>query len=199
MTGEINMEDNIIDYIRYDQLIDQAMRQVVRTALEKVKKEGLQGEHHFLITFDTLHKGVSLPARLRRKYPKEMTIVLQHQFDDIETNEDHFSVVLSFDGIREKIVAPYDALISFADPGVKFGLKFNLVSELQQIEEDLKDIENVSKQPSSDISSMSNLNEIISKGAKAKKPKSSVVKKATKKAKSDNVISLDFHSKKSKK
>ena len=119
----------IEDYIRYDQLIDNAMRNVIKEALKKIQKDGLPGHHHFLISFLTMYEGVELPASLIEKHPEEMTIVLQHQYEDLEITKDYFTVVLSFDGLKEKIVIPFAALTSFADPGVKFGLKFNILTD----------------------------------------------------------------------
>ena len=117
------------DLIRYDKLIDSAMRFVVKEALKEVCKVGLKGEHHFLLSFLTDSEGVEIPKTLKDRYPNEMTIVIQHQFENLSITEDKLFVTLSFDGRKEKIVVPFVALTSFADPGVKFGLKFNLVDE----------------------------------------------------------------------
>tara|TARA_A100001015_G_C15033540_1_gene734628 strand:+ start:1776 stop:2309 length:534 start_codon:yes stop_codon:yes gene_type:complete len=132
---------SIEDHIQYDQIIDQKMREVVKEALERVKSSGLSGEHHFLIAFNTRHKSVNIPDRLKKKYPTEMTIVIQHQFDDLKVYKDRFSVSLSFDGSKENISIPYNALISFADPGVKFGLKFNFVAEIEEVERSLEELD----------------------------------------------------------
>ncbi len=115
------MPDN---YINYTQLIDEAMHHVVRRTLETISKDGIQGEHHFYISFLTQAHGVSLSSKLKQKYPEEMTIVLQYQFDDLRIFDDYFSVKLSFEGIKESIVIPFNALTAFADPSVKFGLQF---------------------------------------------------------------------------
>jgi len=131
----------IEDYIRYDQLIDNAMRQVVREALIKITKEGFAGEHHFLISFFTNYAGVEIPEHLKKKYPEEMTIVLQHQYEDLEVKEDLFRVVLSFENNREQIIIPFAALTSFADPGVRFGLKFNILADEALLEELVEDTE----------------------------------------------------------
>jgi len=124
----------IEDYIRYDQLVDGAMRDVVKEALKKVHKEGFSGNHHFLISFLTGYEGVSISPKLKEKYPDEMTIVLQHQYEDLDITKDSFQVVLSFDGMKEKVKIPFLALTSFADPGVKFGLKFNILSDEQLLD-----------------------------------------------------------------
>jgi len=131
----------IEDYIRYDQLIDNAMRQVVKEALLKIKKDGLSGDHHFLISFFTNYEGVEIPANLKEKYPEEMTVVLQHQYEDLEVTETFFKVILSFDSKRELIKIPFAALTSFADPGVRFGLKFNILADEALLEELAEEIE----------------------------------------------------------
>ncbi len=112
------------DLMRYDQLARNALRGVVRSALEQVAERGLPGEHHFYIAFDTHGEGVEISSRLLEKYPQEMTIVLQHQFWDLEVLENQFSIGLSFNNIPEKLVVPYKAINSFFDPYVQFGLQF---------------------------------------------------------------------------
>ncbi len=123
------------DLIRYDKLIDSAMRFVVKEALKEVCNAGLKGDHHFLLSFVTDAEGVEIPKTLKERYPNEMTIVIQHQFENLTISEEYFSVTLSFDGKKESIVVPFLALTSFADPGVKFGLKFNLVDEAVYLDE----------------------------------------------------------------
>lgn len=113
------------DYIDYGQLIDEAMHYVVQRALKLVELEGLKNDHHFFITFNTRHPGVSISEELRKRYPNEMTIVLQHQFYDLEVDGRGFSVVLSFEGVKQSLAIPFDAMITFADPSVKFGLQFH--------------------------------------------------------------------------
>ncbi len=121
------------DYINYGELIDDAMHIIVKKALEVARDREKLGDHHFFISFLTKHKGVSLSDKLRRKYPHEMTIVLQYQYEDLTVNENEFSVVLSFDNVKERILVPFSALTAFADPSVKFGLQF------RHIESDLED------------------------------------------------------------
>lgn len=118
------MDDEFIDY---GELIDEAMHLVVRRALERVARAGLPGDHHFFITFATRHPGVMIGEELRKRYPEEMTIVIQHQYWDLEIEEDRFSLVLSFDNVKQNLTIPFDALVSFADPSVKFGLQFNML------------------------------------------------------------------------
>ncbi|PVE25363.1 Stringent starvation protein B [Microvirga sp. KLBC 81] len=113
------------DLIRYDLLVQDALKGVVRKVLIDAGKDGLPGEHHFYISFQTDYPGVRLSNRLREKYPQEMTIVLQHQFWDLNVTEHAFEVGLSFSGIPERLLIPFDALTGFFDPSVQFGLKFD--------------------------------------------------------------------------
>ena len=116
------------DFIRYDILTQDAMRGVIRTVLKDAAARGLPGEHHFFITFDTRQPGVKLSPRIRAQYPEQMTIVLQHQFWDLAITDDGFEVGLSFGGVREKLVVPFAAVTSFADPAVKFAMQFTDLS-----------------------------------------------------------------------
>lgn len=113
--------------MRYDQLAQNALRGVVREALRKVEKSGLPGDHHFYIAFNTRHPGVDIGERLAKRYPREMTIVIQHQFWDLAIHEDHFQVSLNFDHVPEKLVIPFSAVKGFLDPAVQFGLQFEVV------------------------------------------------------------------------
>jgi hypothetical protein len=117
------------DHIRYDLLTQQALRGVVRNVLTDAAKKGLPGEHHFYISFDTQAEGVRLSDRLKAQYPEQMTIILQHQFWDLEVDEDGFSVGLSFGGVPEKLEVPFSAIKGFFDPSVQFGLQFEEVGE----------------------------------------------------------------------
>src|SRR3954469_25119908 len=113
------------DLIRYDLLVQEALKGVVRKVLIDAGKDGLSGEHHFYISFRTDFTGVRLSNRLREKYPQEMTIVLQHQFWDLNVTDHTFEVGLSFSGVPERLLIPFDALTGFFDPSVQFGLKFD--------------------------------------------------------------------------
>src|SRR6516225_5044906 len=113
-----------VDHIRYDLLAQDALRGVVRTVLEDAAKNGLPGDHHFYITFDTLAEGVQLSPRMLSQYPKEMTVVLQHQFWDLVTSETAFQVGLSFGGIPERLTVPFASIRGFFDPSVQFSLQF---------------------------------------------------------------------------
>jgi hypothetical protein len=116
------------DLMRYDQLAQHALKGVVRDALRIVERSGLPGEHHFYIAFNTTHPGVNIGERMMARYPREMTIVLQHQFWGLTVSEDRFEVELSFDNIPEKLIVPFDAVKGFLDPAVQFGLQFETVT-----------------------------------------------------------------------
>jgi uncharacterized protein len=110
------------DLIRYEALVLDALRGVVRAVLLRVLKRGVPGDHHFFITFDTRAPGVGLSKRLKEQYPHEMTIVLQHQFWDLAVTEDRFEVRLSFNNIPERLIIPFSAVRIFQDPTVHFAL-----------------------------------------------------------------------------
>src|SRR5215211_6823173 len=114
------------DLIRYDLLVQEALKGVVRKVLTDAGKDGVPGDHHFYVSFRTDFPGARLSSRLREKYPQEMTIVLQHQFWDLAVTEHTFEVGLSFSGVPERLLVPFDALTGFFDPSVQFGLKFEL-------------------------------------------------------------------------
>ena len=113
------------DLIRYDLLVQDALRGVVRQVLGEVARNGLQGEHHFFITFKTQTPGLRLSNRMRDRYPDEMTIILQHQFWGLSVQDAGFEVGLSFHSTPERLYVPYSAITMFQDPSVNFGLKFD--------------------------------------------------------------------------
>lgn len=113
------------DVLRYDLMVEDALRGVVREALRQIEDRGsLPGDHHFYISFQTTFPGASVPPSLKEKYPKEMTIVLQYQFWGLDVGNDAFAVTLSFNDIQERVTVPFAAITSFADPAVQFGLQF---------------------------------------------------------------------------
>ena len=114
------------DLIRYDLLVQEALRGVVRKVIADAAERGLPGEHHFLVSFRTQAPGVRISARLLERHPEEMTIVLQHQFWDLTVDDRGLEVGLSFGGVPEKLVVPFSAMSGFWDPSVDFGLKFEL-------------------------------------------------------------------------
>ena len=116
------------DLMRYDLLAKAALKGVVREALRKVEKSGLPGSHHFFIHFDTRYPGVSIGERLLARYPREMTVVLQHQFYNLQVTEERFQVELSFDNIPEKLIIPFASVKGFVDPAAEFGLQFDVAA-----------------------------------------------------------------------
>ena len=124
------------DLMRYDLLAQDALRSVVHLALKRVQESGLPGEHHFFIAVSLDHPGVRVSDRLRQKYDNEMTIVLQHQFWNLEVFETFFEVELSFDNTPERLVVPYAAVKGFFDPSVQFGLQFEVAGEESSLEAD---------------------------------------------------------------
>jgi hypothetical protein len=128
------------DLMRYDQLAQNALRGVVRDALRRVEKSGLPGEHHFYIAFNTKFPGVDIGERMAQRYPREMTIVIQHQYENLLVREDRFEVELSFDNIPEKLVIPFNAVKGFLDPAVQFGLQFEVVNVESASDSDKKTV-----------------------------------------------------------
>ncbi|MFT4718577.1 MAG: hypothetical protein ACI9IL_000911 [Rickettsiales bacterium] len=122
------------DFIGYGQIIEDAMRDAVKGVLTKVKDSGLQGEHHFVISFLTNDKNTKISTTLKKKFPNEMIIVVQHQFKDLKINDNNFEIFLSFDGNYEKLVISFASITSFSDPSMNFGVKFNF-----NIEEEIHD------------------------------------------------------------
>ena len=114
------------DHIRYDILAQDALRGVIRKVLSEVAATGsLPGDHHFFITFLTNAPGVRISAHLKEKYAEQMTIVIQHQFWELEVGDTSFSVSLSFNGVPERLTVPFAAIKGFLDPSVQFGLQFD--------------------------------------------------------------------------
>jgi hypothetical protein len=112
------------DLLRYDLMIEAALRDVVRETLATVAQNGLPGEHHFYITFLTNVPGVEIPDYLKKQYADEMTIVLQYQFFGLKLEDDTFGVTLSFNNVKERLKIPVEAITTFADPSVNFALQF---------------------------------------------------------------------------
>jgi hypothetical protein len=187
------------DYIRYDDLIDGAMRKVVKAALIKVSKDGFPGNHHFLISFLTGFEGVEIPLILREKYPEEMTVVMQHQFEDLIIEEDFFSVVLRFNNVKEFIKVPFFSITSFADPSVRFGLKFNFIGE-QDVLDELDSLLEAENEEGGLVEELKldakKSKKTIAKKEIVKKDGKKIAGKKSAKSKDKNVISLDFGKKK---
>ena len=119
----------------YGIIMNSAMRFFVQQVLKKVSKEGLPGDHHFFITIDCKCKNLEMTTRLREKYPDEITIVMQHWFDKLEVGEKGFSVTLNFGDIPETLYIPYVSILTFVDPSVEFGVKFEKSTSEQDTNE----------------------------------------------------------------
>ncbi|WP_171116037.1 SspB family protein [Ruegeria sp. HKCCA5463] len=120
--------------IDYGNLMHTAMRGLIKTVLKEVSETGLPGAHHFFITFDTREDGVEIADWLRERYPEEMTIVMQHWFENLEVGDLGFGITLNFGDAPEPLYVPYSAIKTFVDPSVEFGLRFE--SPEDEIEED---------------------------------------------------------------
>ena len=118
------------DILRYDRLVENALRGVVKTAIEEVIEFGLPGDHHFYITFLTDYPGVNIPDYLRERYPGEMTIVLQYKFSDLMVDTEKMAVTLFFDNVPELLTIPLNAINIFADPSVNFALQFQPLGDM---------------------------------------------------------------------
>ncbi|HTH18106.1 MAG TPA: ClpXP protease specificity-enhancing factor SspB [Magnetospirillum sp.] len=127
------------DTLRYDKMVEDALRGVVRDALAQTAEHGLFGDHHFYITYRTRAPGVAVPAHILARHPDEMTIVLQHQFWGLEVDDEHFEVTLSFSGVSERLYIPFAAITGFADPSAKFGLQFQVEDDEELEDDDLPD------------------------------------------------------------
>lgn len=125
MTDDSTRDD--LETMRYDLWVEEALRTVIKKTLAHVAEHGLPGDHHFYISFYTQDDGVQIPGRLRAQHPNDMTIVLQYQFENLVAGEDAFEVTLSFGGSKERLIIPYTAVISFADPSVNFALQLKMM------------------------------------------------------------------------
>ncbi|TYC51697.1 hypothetical protein FMN50_20725 [Rhodobacterales bacterium] len=188
------------DLLRYDILIQDALRGAVKKILAEVGRTGLPGDHHFYIAFDTNAPGVRISQRLKERYPQEMTIVLQHQFWDLAIGEHAFEVGLSFGGVPEKLLVPYSAIKGFFDPSVQFALEFDpgktaeeLPEELLEAVEELAKAEQEHADNEADGDDSSKPAEVASSG---KRSKAKTAAKATDGDGGGEVVSLDAFRKK---
>ena len=133
------------DEIDYGNLMHNAMRSLIQDVLTEVKNNGLPGEHHFFITFDTNHADVEMASWLKDRYPTEITVVMQHWYDDLEVKDDGFSVTLNFGDTPEHLVIPYEAILTFVDPSVEFGLRFETNEEDEDTDEQKPTVSKESK------------------------------------------------------
>ncbi len=127
--------------IDYGNLMHRAMRGLIQSVLTDVADHGLPGAHHFFITFDTTHPEVQMADWLKERYPTEMTVVIQHWFENLNVTDEGFSITLNFGNNPEPMVIPFDALRTFVDPSVEFGLRFETQEQDDEDEEDEDDIE----------------------------------------------------------
>lgn len=174
------------DVIRYDLIVQEAMLGVVKKVLIEAQKNGLKNDHHFYLTYSTCHDGVEIPSHLLEKYPDEITIVLQHEFEDLVVKDDFFTVTLWFNNVPAHLRVPFKAIKAFFDPSVKFGLQFNIISE--EVSEN-----NESNHNEDNIADISN-NFKSSKETPSKTEKSS--EKDTEHGNNNNIVSLDSFRKK---
>jgi hypothetical protein len=134
--------------LKYDVMVENALRDVVRQALKAIQENGPPGEHCFYITFRSKYPGVVMPENLRAKYSEEMMIVLQNQFWDLKVYDSHFEVGLSFNNVQEHLVIPFDSICLFTDPSVTFGLKFSVEIPLPSVATtDFAPEDNIIRQP----------------------------------------------------
>lgn len=120
------MSDDPLDY---HHMVQKALRRVLREALEVAATEGLPGEHHFYVSFRTRAPGVVVPAFLAERYPEEVTVVIQHQYWELDVGDEGFGVTLAFDAARQRVAVPWEAVTAFIDPAAEFALRFQSVEE----------------------------------------------------------------------
>jgi uncharacterized protein len=129
--------------IDYGNLMHRAMRGLIQEVLENVQENGLPGAHHFFITFDTNHPDAALADWLKQRYPNEMTVVMQHWYDNLEVGDQGFGITLNFGDAPENLFVPYDAIQTFVDPSVEFGLRFEKQSASDDAPDDEDDEEGI--------------------------------------------------------
>ncbi len=133
--------------INYGSLMHKAMRTLIREVLTQVQKDGLPGAHHFFITFDTTHPDAVLADWLRERYQSDMTVVMQNWYEDLEVNEDGFGITLNFGDAPESLYIPYESILTFVDPSLEFGLRFEQHDEDEDEEEEVEEAEMVEAEP----------------------------------------------------
>jgi len=140
-TTTLRNEAMSVTKLSYEKMVEDALRGVLRQALQITAAQGLPGSHHFYITFDTTHPGVKIADTLKTQHPNEMTIVLQHQFWDLKVTQELFEITLSFSGVSQRLLIPFAAVTAFADPHAKFGLQFHVEFEERTAADEELDME----------------------------------------------------------
>ncbi|TVP70612.1 MAG: hypothetical protein EA339_12700 [Rhodobacteraceae bacterium] len=135
--------------IDYGNLMHDAMRGLIRKVMETVSRDGLPGEHHFFITIDTGHPDMEMAGWLRERYPEEITLVVQHWFDNLVVDEDGFAITLNFGNAPEPLYIPFDSISTFVDPSVEFGLRFELHQDDDDEDEEAPMLEDAPQEPKS--------------------------------------------------
>jgi hypothetical protein len=191
------------DHIRYDILVQEALRAVMRKVLAEVARTGLPGNHHFFITFMTNAPGVRISSRLQERYPEQMTIVIQYQYWDLKVSETGFEIGLSFSDIPEKLEIPFSAVRGFYDPSANFELEFDPRQDAEIAEpapvsapaavETLKNPRSAKKQ---DAEAGKPAGKEKAKPAKSEQPAAEGGKGAAEGGKGADVVSLDAFRKK---
>lgn len=148
--------------IDYGNLMHQAMRGLIRTVMEEVARNGLPGAHHFFITVDTGHPDMQMADWLRERYPEEITLVIQNWFDNLEVGEDGFAITLNFGNSPEPLYIPFDAISTFVDPSVEFGLRFELHDEDDDTPPDGEDDEDDEAPMAEDVAPTEKTGEVVS-------------------------------------
>lgn len=174
-------------FFDYDQMVRDALKNVVRNVLTEVAKNGLVGEHHFYVAFQTGYPGVQIPDHLREKYPGDMTIVIQHRYWGLRVHQDRFEIGLSFNQKPEHLIIPFEAITGFVDPSAQFALQFEMDGDIDEgdeivaeIDTGLQDEQHLSFEPMDDGGTENNAAEASSDSSPA----------------SDNVVTLDAFRKK---
>lgn len=139
MVGALAKGPGMARTIDYGNLMHRAMRGLIQSVLRDVAENGLPGAHHFFITFDTTHPAVAIADWLKERYPSEMTVVVQHWFENLDVTDDGFSITLNFGNQPEPLVIPFDAVRTFVDPSVEFGLRFETNSDSSDTDTDEDD------------------------------------------------------------
>ena len=188
--------------LSYERMVEDALRGVLRQALEITADQGLPGSHHFYVTFDTTHPGVDISDTMRAQHPSEMTIVLQHQFWDLKVEKDYFEITLSFSGVSQRLIIPFAAVTAFADPHAKFGLQFHVEFEERTAadeELDMEDEDHESPSPSNSEEPVPIDSASVSRNLKGKAPSLRPVPESEDGEAGDesgNVVTLDAFRKK---